>query len=393
MKKRILVYKGESKYNVLRLAADEMCKGFREKGYMVDCIDVYEEGALEKIVQCLKNSDQYDFYFSIQALLWNMEAMQLPLLQNIYKVGWIVDDPVYHSGRLLLATGERETLFFVRDSHVKLVKEQYAQFKDVRVLYHGGFECEEELPYEKKDIDVFFAGSYRPMAKAEKALSELDGIFGTIAMSVKDRIVGRHLGRTWYKELKVYLSEVGFFPNEEEEKMLLEQLASLDQYQRDYMRQMIIEELLTHGIKVSVVGAGWSAYDGKGKENLKILSDEGLDILEVIKLMQRSKIVINNTNITDGMHERIFTAMLAKAVCVTNESMTVERLLRVGEEIIEFPLDELTRITEIIQSLLSNPGRTREIAEAGYKKAKQDHTWTCRGKWIIEYMERLLEDG
>ena len=44
--------------------------------------------------------DQYAFYFSIQAILWNLESENLPELAEMKRVGWIVDDPVYHQKRI-----------------------------------------------------------------------------------------------------------------------------------------------------------------------------------------------------------------------------------------------------------------------------------------------------
>ncbi len=58
------------------------------------------------------------------------------------------------------------------------------------------------------------------------------------------------------------------------------------------------------------------------EEALKIwifLSEEGVDITEVIRYMQNSRIVLHNINFETGMHERMFTAMLAGAVCVTSK--------------------------------------------------------------------------
>ena len=138
---------------------------------------------------------------------------------------------------------------------------------------------------------------------------------------------------------------------------------------------------------MSVVGAGWDKYDGAGRENLDIVSAEGVDITEVVRLMQRSKIVINNTNFYDGMHERIFTAMLTGAVCVTNEYKLLNSILENGKEIVTFPVNELDRFPKIIKDLLDNPERAEKIAEAGYRTALAGHTWEHRGEQIIKWME------
>ena len=107
----------------------------------------------------------------------------------------------------------------------------------------------------------------------------------------------------------------------------------------------------------------------------------------MIKLMQRSRIVINNTNILDGMHERIFTAMLAGAVCVTNEYTLLNKLLVPEKEIVTFPLNRLEDLPLQIKDLLEHEERAAEIAEAGYQKALAHHTWQHRGEQIVKWME------
>lgn len=385
--KKILAIRGTSAYNVLCRAADEVCQGFRNCGYEVHMIDATAKGAEEDLMTCLSHAEEYAFYFSIQAILWNLEADELPELKRMKRVGWIVDDPVYHQSRLWGSGGKDAYVLMVRDSHAKQVREDFPKFEKVETLYHGGFKGEGRVPWEEKDIDVFFPGTYTPLRAAEDSVRAIDGVFGTIACNVMERLVGNNLASAWTDELHKYLDEIGFEIAEDEFFAMQKMLYPLDQYQRDYMRQYLIEGLLKNGMKVSVVGAGWDKYDGAARENLNIISAEGVDITEVVKLMQRSKIVINNTNILDGMHERIFTAMLAGAVCVTNEYKLLNGILENGKEIVTFPLNELDRFPEIIKELLDNPKRAEKIAEAGYRTALAGHTWEHRGEQIIEWME------
>lgn len=350
-------------------------------------MDALEEGATEQLLAYLEHREEYAFYFSVQALLWNMEQTKLPQLQELRRVGWIVDDPVYHTGRLMLSTGRNAYLLMVRDSHAKQVKTDYPYFECVDVLYHGGFTGEETVRYEEKDIDVFFPGTYTPLEESAQKVREIEGVFGRIADEAKERIVGKNLASFWLEELRHYLQEINVEVNDEEMKALAQVMIPLDQYQRNYMRQSIAERLLQSGIEVSVVGAGWSKYEGKGKENLKIISDTGVDIVEVIRLMQRSKIVLNNTNILDGMHERIFSAMLAKAVCVTNEFNLLNNFFANGRELVTFPLNNLEVLPDIVKGLLENPAKAKKIADAGYEAAMHKHTWEHRGEQIVKWME------
>ena len=256
-------------------------------------------------------------------------------------------------------------------------------------MYHGGFLGNRYVGYTEKDIDVFFPGTYMSLKEAKDGIEGIDSGFSELAAQIKERIVGENLASAWQTELYRYLQEISFQVSEEEFYLLEQILAPLDNYQRTYMRIKVIESLLNSGIKVSVVGTGWENYEGTGKENLNIISDKGVDIEEVVEMMGRSKIVLNNTNILDGMHERILTAMLANAVCVTNEYDLLNNFFEDGKEIVTFPLNHIESLPEIVKDLLDNPQKAEKIANAGYQKSLKKHTWQRRGEQIVKW----LEDG
>lgn len=154
--KKILVIRGISAYDVLGRAADEICEGFRKCGYQVDMIGATDPGADDRFIECLEHRDQYAFYFSIQAILWNLESENLPELAEMKRVGWIVDDPVYHQKRIWGSLGTNARLLMVRDSHAAQLREEFSKFERVETLYHGGFLPEGRVPYHKKDIALFF---------------------------------------------------------------------------------------------------------------------------------------------------------------------------------------------------------------------------------------------
>ncbi|MDD6571649.1 MAG: glycosyltransferase, partial [Thermoflexaceae bacterium] len=159
----------------------------------------------------------------------------------------------------------------------------------------------------------------------------------------------------------------------------------LDLYQRAYMRTHIIDNLLKSGIEVTVVGAGWNEYNGEGKEHLHILSSSGIDIDQTIKLMGDSKIVINNTNIMDGLHERILSAMLAQSVCVTNSYNLLNNFFQNNRDFITYSLDELELLPNIISAILADSQKSEQIAKNGYQAALKSHTWVHRGEQIVSW--------
>lgn len=385
--KKILVIKGFSAYNVLRCAADEIARGFAHYGYQVEMLDMQEPDISVKLVDCLDRRDEYAFYFSMQAIGWEQECTALPQLQEMRRVGWLVDDPFFHEGRLVSSAGTGAYVLTVQDTFTRRIRENYPKFTQIQTLYHGGFYSGEVPAWEEREIDVFFPGSYTTAQAAQQKLESLDGVFEFIGQKVKDRLVLNGQTNTWDEELRSYLKEIYFEISEEELQTLLRELYPLDEFQRACIREKMLEVLLEAGIRVSVVGKGWDAYAGRGREHLDVLSAEGVDIKEVVRLMQRSKIVLHNINFTSGMHERIFTAMLAGAICVSGEYDLLKRFFANGIEMVMYPQSEPQCLPAIVKGLLSNPEHARKIADAGREKALQKHTWQRRGEQIAKWME------
>ncbi len=387
MSKKILVGRGFSQYNVLCQATDEICQGFINAGYEIDIVDFHKPDAYKKFKVCLQNKDNYAFYFSMQSLYWNEESTTCPELQSIPRIGWIVDDPIYHDERLTGTTGHNATVLIVRDSHADIIKHNYPHIDHVKTLYHGGFTCSSIIPYSDRNIDVFFPGTYTSLEEAEEQLKEIGGVYYQVALALKPYITEENLSRPWRTELKRYLMSLNIEISDKEFHALEYLMCPLDFYQRTYMRTKIIDLLLKNDIEVSVVGSGWNKYKGNGMEHLHILSDTGIDINETVRLMGNSKIVLNNTNITDGLHERILSAMLAQSVCVTNTYTLLNDFFKNNEELVSFPLDDLRLLPGIIKNLLIHPNESEMIAQAGFRAALQSHTWVQRGKQIINIID------
>lgn len=385
--KRILVVKGHSAYNVLRYAADAIGEGFCNAGYQVDMIDTQEDRDGRRLFHCLEQPEEYEFYFSMQGIAWEQECNMLPQLQNIRRVGWLVDDPVFHAGRLIESTGKNAYVLTVQDTFTQRIQTEYPKFEKVRTLYHGGFTGQGSCVWSEKDISVFFSGSYTTLEHAAQKIEEIEGAFGVVAGEVKQRILEDVHGLTWDRLLRQYLQEIGFQTSREEFCALLQLMYPLDQYQRSFIRKNMIETLLRSGITISVVGKGWNEYEGRGIENLNIVSTKGVDITEVIRLMQRSKIILHNINFDSGMHERIFTAMLANSVCVTNEYELLKHFFTNGKEMLMFPMNQMEQLPEIIKDLLGKPKLAEEIAMEGCRVALEKHTWQRRGEQIAKWME------
>jgi len=115
--------------------------------------------------------------------------------------------------------------------------------------------------------------------------------------------------------------------------------------------------------------------------------------------MQDAKIVLSTmTWFKDGTHDRVFNGMLQGAVAMTDTSGYMkEEFCGVpdgegsGEdnrELVFFELEALEKLPLLAEEVLRNPERAQQIADRGYAKARQSHTWRSRA---LELEHDLLE--
>lgn len=154
----------------------------------------------------------------------------------------------------------------------------------------------------------------------------------------------------------------------------------------DYYRNKVIETLLNAGISLHVFGDSWKRnhmWEKKG-----IIWHEAAIGKDALEVYARAKISLNiMTWHKDGFTERIANAMLQKSVVVTDRTTYLEKNFVSGEDLLMFDLRNLEELPERIIALLHDEERRKRIAENGYKKAVQHHTWDNRARKILGWIE------
>ena len=147
-------------------------------------------------------------------------------------------------------------------------------------------------------------------------------------------------------------------------------------------RHDMIEKILCAGISLHVYGDSWLQYCGMCQENLIIhphaLGDEALHIWSQAKIglnMMRGH--------KAGMTERIANIMLSGACCLSDETVYLKEHFTDGEDIVLFNRKELDDLPRKIKYLLEHDEEREKIAQAGRKKALQEHTWRKRAEQLL----------
>lgn len=390
-KGKVIIIKGLSQYNVLTYACEQMAKGFEANGYDTVVLEGREITKINKAIEFLRQEMASDgiFIFSFNSLfsevmlnehLGMLDYLDFPVF------AFLVDHPYFHTVRLSKNKTEKYYLSCVDYNHVTYVQKYHTNIKNVMFMPHFGFQAVEYIPYTKKQIDIYFPGSYSPIEDREKTLKQMPEVFQLIAARlITDMIKDSTL--ILEEALENYLTSIHFEYNAEDFKDLMEVMIIVDKYVRDYHRNRIVTTILESGIGMTVAGVGWSVLKEKYPDALNLISKDGLDIEENIKVIANSRILLNVLpGFQNGSHERVFTALMNECVCLSDKNLFFKECFVDKQEIVYYDLNHLEQLPEIINSILQDSKSAQRIAEQGREKVKDEYGFPNLTKKILNMM-------
>lgn len=380
--KRILVLKGQSRFDVLKKAVDEMAEGFRAKGYEVCIIDLTKE-ALQGVLELYGD---YDFVFSCQGMLSEyMLKDGTPLLKKIKTVyfTWFFDDPlIYHFNRIKNIKYNHTISFLIDKEHVAWTKKVYPEMK-LAYLPHGGFESKDGDCH--KSIDIVFPANLAKKPVFEEIIKEPMPV-ETFLVEESIKILNKKPYLSVRKVLEIIVNSAGEELTKEMLDNLFRVIYYLDNYVRCECRYRTLETLLENNFTVHMIGEGNSEIANKYPNQLIVHG--GLDSDETVELIGHAKILINPLNtFTEGIHDRIITAMLNKAVCFTPYNNYVQE--EMGDRLRYIYMNDLDRLGQDVKEVLDNYQELSGLLEDNYFYAKNNHSWRKRGEQIVDYYESM----
>lgn len=388
MNKRILLIKGESRYNVLRKTADLVAVGFNNKGYYVDVLDMTDSSQEERALRLLilhEELDTYDFVFSMQAIYYDVNHNDVPIISydKTKWFGWIVDDIIYHASRVRGNVYEHTYMFTVDNSLSRLVKEMYPSVKNIKTLFTGGFTFDDDSI--EKDIDILFPGTIGSVLSWE--------CFGDDVMPVEKyfaeealKVLAKRPELSVRRALEIVLNQNGEAMNAELLKELNRVIYYVENHTRYICRYRMLEAILKAGYVVHIIGDGFDSFIEKYTDQVVMLGSKDID--EYVKLVARSKVMINPFPpvFEEGFHERVFTSMLCKAACIMPYYEYSEAFL--GDRIEYVDMNNLFGMTDRIEEILGNYDEYYSSKiESNYVYAMENHSFERRGEQIIDFFE------
>ena len=248
----------------------------------------------------------------------------------------------------------------------------------------GGKEVQETIPFDEREFDVCFAGTY----KNWKAPLENMAFNSETSIRLRDTyldILIRESDLTTEDAFLKALDSIGCRLGEQEYLGLLNQMHWLaDGVVSALFRERLVETILAEEIYLDVFGESWYSSPFCDYPYLRI--HPRVDSGDLSKVYSRSKISINMmTWHKNSMTERVLDAMCAGSIVITDRTDILEKSFIAGEDILYYSLSDLSVVPSIIRDNINND----KMARNGQDKALKSHLWVNRAQKLCEIIDAI----
>ena len=389
--------------DVLDIFSVVLIKQFRKMGYEVLEFRLSDlEGSLKKMADMISEGRvcavfNYNFYSAFMEYkpgenFW--EHFNIPI------VTMLMDHPFCFDEAFEMLPAHSVVLCPDKN-HMNYILRFYKNVETVGYLPHGGqMALTEFRPISERSIDVLYMGGISaPNAyKIMPDFSKYDFDARSIGNEAYEVLID-NTDMTTEEALEKCLINHGIAMEDDDLRHFIADMHYVDLLAVSYYREKTIRVLADAGIKVRLYGFGWDSIEWIKSSCVEYSGR--ISAFDVPELMNDAKIVLSTmTWFKDGTHDRVFNGMLHGAVSVTDTSKYMEEEFKGiyaggdyeinGAELGFFKLSEIERLPEMISYLLSHTDLAQRIADAGYERAKSDHTWESRAieldRDLLQYM-------
>lgn len=374
---KILLLKGGSQYGALRNYIDQwnyVLSGMNHETYILDMASGI---TLDQLVYFIQ-SQRPQLVLACNAICGNAAEKAVAGFGKYVTV--IYDNPVVHTERLS-DLGKDSMVFSCDSIYAGYIKEHYPDIGRTGFLPLSGNGTKHFIPYEERAYDLIFTGSYFDVNHHYQTMMELPSGIKELAMDVAEEMLAAPSLVLWDSMDRV-LQKWNVDMSPAEKKELLSVFRCIDIFVRAHMRDKVMRQVADGGISVHIFGNGWEKFQCRHKENL--IFHEGYGDTALAALAD-SKLSLNIMPwFRAGIQERNIAAMLAKTVSVTDSSRYIDEYFTDREDIVLYSLEHLEKLPGIITECLENEEKSRKIAQKGYEKAVNGHTWKHRVEQLLE---------
>ena len=309
----------------------------------------------------------------------------------------ILDHPLYHNS-VLRQPLKNMRVVCLDETHAEYIRKYYSHIKEVIVMPLPADTAKNLVPYNERSMNVLFTGTYTSsediVALAMRSGGDSVEIknFQTMhkepaqefinSMQIFNKMAGYLLENPCETIEKAYTFALGDITDETALKETAAAFADglelnflADMFIRAVIREELLMEMLRNGIDVDIFGHGWEKFvekcgnveksEGRFKGKINICGE--VDYRQLPELYADTKIALNVLPwFKAGQHDRIALAMCNGCVCVTDESIYLEKKFVDGENIFMYSLEDMTGAAMLVRDLLAHPLEAARAAAKGY---------------------------
>jgi len=366
---------------------------FEELGHEVYIIDVkqgYNNNAKISVDYALLDKIDFIYEFNNMGLSFKDTAgNDITVLKNIPIYSYMFDSPMFFAEDFL-DYPPNKTPLLADKNHVKYVKRFYKKVKNAFFIPLGSEEKPgDDIPFNDRSIGCIYLGSLKEAPKhLEDDFSDIVFEYqkAHTSLTTEEAIENCFKSLTDEQYRRIFPDVASQYPKRRLDDDFLLRLNAhycfADLKINSYYRKRLVEVLVESGIDVEVYGNGWD--DEKLKSNPHFKFGGLISQDECIKKMRDSKFILNSMPwFKDGTHDRIYNAMLAKGLCLTDKSKYLCEEFEDGKDIVFYDLNDMDRLPKIVEYYEQHPDEAEGIIEKAYEKAVLKHSWVNRGIGIL----------
>lgn len=367
---------------------DEMEEELKKLGCEVITCDVMDEKTgQEEFPKLIGASFDAIIDFNSVLPLAQMED-GTPLIDKIDApfFNYIVDHPMFHHKSLQVPL-KNYHLICIDRNHVTYARECYPHMKSVTFLPLAAMKALIPVKFEQKNTSILFSGTYMPSQEHYDKIMEFPQEHKKDTLAVIDRLLADH-SKPLEMILKEYYAEKGIELVGKELRDTMLTYYRADYFVRTYYRENLIDGLLKEGLYLEVLGCDWENFRTKYEKNLKIR--QGVGYALNLQMIAKAKVLLSVQPLfKDGIHDRVFSAMANHTVAVSDTSTYMEEEFTDGEDMLLYQQGNITMLAQRLTDCLEHPEKMMDIAESGYRKAMERHTWEVRMKQFVAQLQKL----
>ena len=302
--------------------------------------------------------------------------------RGVICVNYLVDHPAYYP-KQFQKLPKKYMQFCVDREHVRFTETYYPRVRYSAFLSLAGSSLGEGMDYEKRPMDIVFAGNYT----SPDTFLPFQNRLGAEESAFYQEIID------YFKEYpdtgltegisRFFLRDFPDIKRNELRDGVINTMF-IDLHLRFHFRGEVIKNLAEHGFSVHLYGSGWEKLDTDRKDQL-ILHGPA-DTAGCLKAMSQSKISLNIMPwFKEGAHDRVYSGMLCGSVVLSDKSRYMTETIKEGACF--FDLKEPESLIRAADDILSQEEKSKEIAEIGRHYAAEHHTWEKQTYVLLSHIK------